>query len=238
MKKLSKRQQASSAALKREGDYLLIGICTATAATLLLYMLRTDLPSLSPLAGAVSIAALAIIISPVAMKVIRIKKENNQPKGMFSLKTQSWAFVLGDTLAVPTLLGFAVFQWMHFEKGWYDSAWWIFLSIGLGVAASLGFRVIDSPRYEKGDYERFFGHTKLWHDFPVYATLVSLSAGAGIPVVASWCSDIIKAGAFQVGSGLWVAVAAVSWLLLALIDLLLIKPDPVNQHPSPGWLSN
>lgn len=127
-----------------------------------------------------------IIISPVAMAFIRHQYENGSPKGMFDFRTQSWAFLFGDSVALPVALSAALYAVQKDAPEWMYRWWWLLLAVATATIATFGFRTMDKSGYiASGNADRLHSPTKLWHDFVVYPILGFPLFYLGIPAIAT-----------------------------------------------------
>lgn len=173
----------------------------------------------------VVVAAVPVIVSPVLMWFIRQVWEGGEPEGMFNPATQSWAFMFGDSLALPLALGAAAISWHTIDSdSWFRSPTWLIVSLFFGIAlACIWHFVLDGPGYTELGYADLLGSpTKIWHDFTVYASLGGALCYLGIPALAK---DFTGVG--------WVAlIGLVLWGVLGLLfDNVLRELDPADLHP-------
>ena len=168
-----------------------------------------------------------IVVSPIGMAIVRIIFEPNVRRGpwfrsggMFSLRTQSAAFLFGDLVGLPVALWGAG---MSGRDGWVATSHvpWFLLSVFVGLAASIAFTIMDVRAYTAGGHAgRLNAPTKRWHDGFVYASCAMLVVYYGGPAV--WF-DFTGYG--------WVALlGVVFWLGMGVVDMFR-KPDPANLHP-------
>lgn len=180
------------------------------------------------LQAAFAAAAIPLLASPVVMGLLRKFAEHELPKGMFSWRTQSWAFLFGDSLALPLALGAGVYAWRYISPLGYFRGWdWLYISLvaGFGFAALMLF-VLDGPNYSKsGHAERLVSPTKLWHDFVLYPGL-----GASVVFVVVPAASTL--GEFN-WAGLLSVCGFVLWLGFGLKDAIW-PPRPENLHPEVG----
>lgn len=154
------------------------------------------------------------------MLILRVTVEYGKPAGLFYPKTQSWAFLFGDSIAVPVAFGAAA---MYPYTSSLSRGTKIAFAVGIAFCACILFRRTDSERYRKsGNTDRLLSPTKLWHDFVVYPLLTAVLVFQGLPVLVS------RFGTTEC----WLVLAGVTvWGMLGLVDLVIIKPDPAKQHP-------
>jgi len=166
-----------------------------------------------------------LLISLVGTYVIRRWIEEVPTQGMFRLRTQSKAFVIGDGFVLPLASFFVTIGWSHgnFVGTAYGESWVRWLCIVAGFVVAIGFRVFDYPRYQVTMNTRlaFNSPTKLWHDFVVYPVLVGVMLWAGV-------SQLIEARSVWT----WLTVVSIAaWVLLGFVDMKY-PPNPEDQHPA------
>lgn len=171
----------------------------------------------------VCLAAFPIVLSPVMMLVLRVTAEYGKPAGLLCPKTQSWTFLFGDAIALPLAFGAAAMSWSQHPSSVGRHKVVIVFSVVTAVCVSYMFRNADSLRYRRsGNGDRLKSPTKLWHDFIVYPVLTAVLLLIGIPVLTGYFGTI----------ECWIMLAGVAlWALFGVMDLMVIKPDPANQHP-------
>lgn len=186
-------------------------------------------------AGYWQVGFIPILLSPVAMLVLRLVLEGGRPSGMLDLRTQSWAFLVGDTIFLPLALVFAalgqrVLATNSTDPSWYRSIWWLVASLAIGLVAAYVFRnVLDAPNYvSAGAADLLQSPTKIWHDLVVYPAIAGGLVYLATPLVIHDFS----------GFG-WVVVACLGgWLALGVLDGLR-GLNPRDLHPPVGqtWLA-
>ena len=166
------------------------------------------------------VAAGALVTSPVAMWLIRFLVEQWPTTHMFSLKTQAWAFVIGDWACLPAALFFLTRGWR--ADGFFATWWWVLAAFLIGYLAMWLFGLIDAPRYEvAGATALLSSPTKIWHDWVAYPLLASLIIWSGIPQLAGHVSvNTVIALLLLLG-----------WALCGLRDMKY-PPNPYDQHPA------
>lgn len=166
--------------------------------------------------------ALPIVLSPFMMLVLRVTAEHGKPNGLLNPKIQSWAFLFGDSIALPVAFGAAA-SWGHDASGLWSQGIGIFVSLVTAAVISGGFRHFDAQRYRaSGNADRLLSPTKWWHDFVVYPILVTILVYLGIPVLVHHFGSV----------HCWLMLAGIAaWLAFGVIDITIIKPDPARQHP-------
>lgn len=133
-------------------------------------------------------ALLPIVVSPLSMLVLRISMEYGLPEGIFSPKTQSWAFLFGDAFYIPLAFLGGALSWRRIAAidGFHHQKWWLWLSIAIGALAGVAFRyVLNAPDYRAAGLDSLLDSpTSIWHDFVVYPVLVGLFVYICLPAVA------------------------------------------------------
>lgn len=174
--------------------------------------------------GMVKVALIPIIISPLMMLIVRIGWENGKPDGLLDPRTQSWAFLFGDTIMLPIALGAAAYSWRSLPaEGWHRSTWWFWLSVAVGVVFALVFHfVLNAPNYVKaGNGDMMGSPTSIWHDVVVYLSLATLLVFLGAPAVVMNFT----------GTG-WIVVAGVvGWLAFGAADATIHPLEQTDLHP-------
>jgi hypothetical protein len=176
--------------------------------------------------GNLWMALVPLILSPVCLFIIRLTLEDGRPAGLLSLKTQSWAFLIGDSLALPLMALGGLLAW-KFKRDefapFFLSYWWIALCVVIGIAAAYGWHyLLDGPGYIKGGHGDLLGSpSKLWHDFPVYGALVGGLVYLAIPAIFQGFTSY----------GWLCLLGLVLWVLLGLADNTIHKLNPANLHP-------
>lgn len=168
-----------------------------------------------------------IVVSPIPMWIIRQKLEYGRPEGMFDWRTQSWAFLFGDSLFIPMSLMFSVYALRTNDTNLLTHWWWTPLALLVGLAASYGFRAMDAASYVKtGNADRLFCPSKIWHDRQVYISLAALLFGCGVPAILTFST-----------SGWLALVFFGGWVLAGVCDMIR-GLDPARMHPrvqSTSW---
>ena len=171
------------------------------------------------------LAIAPIVISPVCMYIIRQSMEYGRPSGMFDPRTQSWAFLFGDTIALPLTFLFLAIGWRQLDStGWYKSNWWYFVCLVLGVLVACGWHfLLDGPGYTADGFGSLLGSpSKLWHDFTVYGSISGALFFLGIPMLRY---NFVGYG------GLALLSLVVLWGGLGVADNTIHKLNPANLHP-------
>jgi hypothetical protein len=164
--------------------------------------------------------AFPIVVSPLAAYVVRRWIEEVPTSGMFALKTQSKAFVIGDAVVLPFAFMFATIGWQRTELA--EHMWVLGAVLLIGFVVAIGFRLFDRSRYQKTARTKLAFHspTKLWHDFVIYPVLFGVMIWAGVPLLIEW------------SMWTWLTLASIAiWFLLGLVDAMN-QPNPEDQHPA------
>ena len=172
------------------------------------------------------VALVPFILSPLCLLIIRLTLEDGRPDGLFNLQTQSWAFMIGDSVALTLMALGGALAWGDKKesfKPFFLSNGWIALCVLIGLAAAFGWHfLLDGPGYIKGGYGELLGSpSKLWHDFPVYGALFGGLVYLAIPAI------------FQSFStwGWLCLLGFVMWGGLGYADNSIHKLNPANLHP-------
>lgn len=168
-------------------------------------------------------AAMPIILSSVVMVMLRVTLEYGRPSGLLHPKTQSWAFLFGDTIVLPITFGVTAVLWSRGSPEVWSRNMGLLISAAIAVVVSGAFRYGDAKRYRSSqNADRLRAPTKLWHDLVVYPVLVMALVYFGIPAL------IVHFGSTEC----WLMLGGLAlWLVLGLIDVFMIKPNPAKQHP-------
>ena len=163
------------------------------------------------------------MVSLAGAAFVRWSLEYTPMNRMFDLKTQSWAFIVGDGLVLPIamlMIGFARSEvviigfWAH----WH----WLVISAGIGLLGGIVFRLMDRRRYVNEHAERALtSPTKVWHDFVTYPVLLGVLVWAGVPLLTPeyWVWPTAVA-----------IFALIGWAGLGARDAVR-QPSPLAQHP-------
>lgn len=182
------------------------------------------------------IGFIPILLSPVAMLVLRLTLEYGKPSGMLDLRTQSWAFLVGDTVFLPFALAFAALGQRTLSASatdpvWYRSFWWLAAALVVGIVFAFVFRVIlDAPNYvSAGAAELLNSPTKIWHDYVVYPALAGGIVHLAVPVVVHNFT----------GYGWLILVAIGGWGLMGFLDGVRgLNPRHLHPPVSKTWLAS
>lgn len=160
-------------------------------------------------------AALPTMLSPGGMWFCRHFLERGNPAGLFSPRTQSWAFMFGDPLAIGVAFGAIVAAANH-----NTSVWWLAISLLMTTGISVAWRYAEMRAYQASDAADLLGSpSKLWHDLVVYPVFTFVLIYEGLPVVIDWQEPG------------WVLAAAMGgWATLAVADGVR-KLNPKKLHP-------
>ena len=156
-----------------------------------------------------AVALVPLVVSIYGMLAVRAVVEETLPNGMYNPKTQSWAFLFGDSLVLPAAMLFiALGREGSVLPAFADSGKWLFAAGLIGLVLGNGFHMWEVDSYRKQDaMDALDAPTKIWHDYVVYPVLVGTIVWAGVPLlVADW-------------QGLWVFFGPWTWLALASIGI-------------------
>ena len=197
--------------------YVMFGV-----AALLAYAVGVAL-IVSPRSATWLLLTLPIVVSPGAMALLRLKVERVPLDTAASPRTQSWAFMFGDSIFLPTAL-FAIGMGHHHVPAGFFTGWlWTLLALVIGAGAGLGFHVMDSGGYRStGAADALVAPTKIWHDFVVYPVLFGLLLMGGVPMLLpnAWSPWTIVA-----------LTGILGWLVLGLVCDQKRSLNPLDMHP-------
>lgn len=188
-------------------------IVAFAASVLVAYTLFT---SIGRFGGWPLVALGVIVLSPISMKLLRRHVEKwDEPMMFKNVQGKSWAFIFGDTIALPIAFAAASRGWWWLQgdpTAWYRQDWWLVRSLVIGAIIGLVFHFVDQPNYIKaGLDEALDSPTKLWHDLVVYPVLAGSLLYLGWPVVTETSSSTPWP---------WMLVIAVGlWAVLGLLDI-------------------
>lgn len=163
----------------------------------------------------------AWLASPLPLLFLRLTMEESFG-GLFSVKTQSWALLFGDTLWLPLAFGAAALgHGLVPENSFFRSWLWLVSCIVVGVAAGTVFHALDTIAYNNAGAElALLSPTKLAHDFVAYPFLFGGLLYIGLPVMMH---------DFR-GYGLPVLLLVCMWGLMGYADSQR-GLNPLNLHP-------
>ena len=159
-----------------------------------------------------AVVAVPIYVSICIMGLVRRGVEDARLKGMYNPKTQSWAFLFGDSLVLPAAMLFiALGREGSVLPAFADSGKWLFAAGLIGLVLGNGFHMWEVDSYRKQDaMDALDAPTKIWHDYVVYPVLVGTIVWAGWPLlVADW-------------QGLWAFFSLWTWLALASVGIWIV----------------
>jgi hypothetical protein len=142
--------------------------------------------------------------------VFSVTIEHRSPTALFDLETQSWAFVLGDGLALTSAVANATFGWRLLPpEGWYRSSWWTCICCAFGQACGIAFHLsTKAGYYAVGASSIFNGIPKVYHDEAIVPALVGALIRVGIPLFSLKTRH----------KWVWLTCCCVGWGVLALLD--------------------
>lgn len=131
--------------------------------------------------------------SPLLILMLRFTLERDWEIGRqlstYGLGKQSWAFILGDTIALPFTAFVLALAWRTLDVSgnrWFMSWWWLPVCVLVGLAFGYWFHFIqDGPAYiNAGVPEALNSPTKWAHDFVSYPVILGGLLYLGAPVLA------------------------------------------------------
>lgn len=168
------------------------------------------------------VVALMWLASPLLLAALALIYENATLREVFDLKYGSWAFLLGDTIALPAAAVFASLAWHSLpSSGWWGaSSWWTTLSLLVGIAAGATFHLNDRKAYIKaGAKAALASPTKGGHDGGAYPTLFGGLFCVGVPLLFNWSWHVAA-----------MLACLLLWLAFGIADLRR-GLDPHRLHP-------
>ena len=169
-----------------------------------------------------SVVFCAWAASPLTLNALRVLFEEDKPTGLFDLRTQSWAFLLGDTILLPAALVIASAGWgvvnvsQHFWQ-----FWWFAVALFVGFGAGVLFHLLDGITYTRaGARAALDSPTKLAHDFVAYPVLFGAMLALGLPLLLA---DMLPYGVMFV-------ICLMLWLACCVRDARA-RLDPLKLHP-------
>lgn len=163
----------------------------------------------------------AWLASPLLLLFLRLTMEKPFG-GLFALRTQSWAFLFGDTLWLPLAFGLAAVGYRLVPEGSFFRSWvWLAACIAMGLVAGTVFHALDTSAYSNAGAElALLSPTKLAHDFVAYPFLFGGLLYVGLPVTVH---------NFR-GYGLPVLLLIGMWGLMGFFDAQR-GLNPLDLHP-------
>lgn len=189
---------------------------------------------------------LALAVSTIPMLLVRSvlefrldPKEPNlraQIMDLFSLHKGSWAFILGDAISLPLALAAAAYAWHYIDTtrpAWYNTGWWLVLSVVVGSLIGIGFRLVDAANYRNaGVGGALVSPTKILHDPFVYALFASLLIYICVPVLVTAFNRVMDGdyGSPIVIAAVVAVLAFGSWAVFGVRDAI-VGLDVRQLHP-------
>jgi hypothetical protein len=204
--------------------YLFLVVLLAQAVvvfTIMVWAIKRGMPFVA--------AASCWLASPLPMAFIAVFMEHRTFSEVVSLRTGSWAFLLGDCVFLPFMAAMLALGWRRLDQEqshWYTSWWWMAGMAAFGLAAGLFFHFyLDSVNY---DTLQLNSPTKLYHDLVAYVVLAGglsfglwpVLANAGSRVPFGWLALVL-------GFGLWLAAG--------IADNTFHKLDGRDLHIQYDW---
>ena len=164
-----------------------------------------------------------VLLSPVAMLLLRIYPENWFDRSFFNPHVMSLSFIMGDTVLLPISLTMAGSGWTELPETWWHNTWWFATGCwGVGLLAGCAFRLMDGSRYVQAGVESALASpTKVWHDWVVIPVVTAVFLWTLLPQAIIGGSMFIRPAMVFLGM----------FLIAVAIDNFIIKPDPALQHP-------
>lgn len=179
-----------------------------------------------------NVVLLALMSSIVPMVMLSNTLERKPFMRNLNLSTASWAFVLGDSIALPFCLGAATtVRSSDSLPSWTNSQGYYLASLAIGVIAALLFHSLEPLLPGSANYppERLQSPTKIYHDCGAYFLLSSMLIYVALPVVVfGWFANPLLSFMALCGFAMW--------CLFGVRDMKtgLLAED---QHPMFDWKS-
>lgn len=164
-----------------------------------------------------------LLASPLLLVVLGVLLEGRNPGDVLNVRNGSWAFVLGDSIALTAAAAFASIAWRAIpHQGWIVSWWWTALSGLIGLMAGVAFHLMDRSGYiNAGAGDRVLSPTKLAHDFVAYPVLFGGLVCIGVPLLLHWSWHT------------WAILGCVGlWLVFVVRDGVFANLNPFELHPA------
>lgn len=152
-------------------------------------------------------------ISPIVFATVS-RAEGRTLRSVFNLRTQSWAFVLGDIVLLPLMFAMLAVEAGRIDADLNPSLLSVLIYFGVGVAMGVAFHWNDTIQYRDMGYgAEACSLGKITHDLFIYPAL----AGSAVCVAVV---EFMTAGRQWLASPyVWAAsLALVGWLMLGLAD--------------------
>lgn len=164
-----------------------------------------------------------LVVSYGGALFVRWHLEDQSVRSMFDHGDQSWAFLIGDSLALPVAMLMIGFARSDVKPNGFWLEWnWFLISAGAGLLSGIIFRLADRKRYQRfGAARTLASPTKIWHDFVTYPVLFGVMVWAGVPLLIPeyWFWSTVVALA-----------AIIVWIGLGICDAIR-DINPLGQHP-------
>lgn len=187
-------------------------------------------------------AAWCWLASPFPMFFVAGGIEGRRLSELFDIRTQSWAFLLGDTVFLPFMAAMLALAWRQIslrqnpasgiwykpvlppeKKPWYTTSAWRVSAGAIGLAAGVVFHLVDMANYTDLAAN---SPAKLMHDYGAYPTL-----WGGL-----WFG--LWPALYRRPSRKWALVALVGWslwLAAGIADNTVHHLDGRNLHVQFDW---
>ena len=174
--------------------------------------------------GAVCVTLFA---SSIPMFIIGRVIEGTSLSQTYDLSKGSYAYILGDSLALPLVVGASAHVWKSIDP---DSNWrsglWTAISLAVGLGFSAWFHFYNE--FNVYPPEIFRSPTKIYHDFVAYPVLLSGVVMLFVPALKECFSNGARLGTALAVVGIF------AWVLFGVKDGLAKLP-PANLHPAWDW---
>jgi hypothetical protein len=168
---------------------------------------------------------IALGFSIIPMYLVQRFLEKRRPN--YNPRTQSWAFLFGDSLCLPTAMAaLAVMRSRIDGDGWFNSIGWSLAAALFGFAATMIAILVDRGLW---DYSpgRLVSPSKLLHDyftFPIF--LGVLFYGLAYLIEAPWSPHAY--------APILILISIAGWAAMLGRDVA-VGLDPTKFHPEWDW---
>jgi len=174
------------------------------------------------------------VLAVIGTASLRFFPEKTLDRSFLDPYVMSWAFVIGGSFVVPTVLWFAGRGRSTASLTSEEQGRTLLASIAIGVIVMIVFRRFDSERYESvGWGSALWSPSKVWVDFVVVPVASAMVAWLMLPqLVLRLLGEPERAGT---GGDTFIA----SLFLLVVLAMVVIDainpPDPRRQHCRWNW---
>lgn len=192
-------------------EQVFLGVFLALYGTMTLAALIYAGRSGQPFAAAFMIWTASPILILMLRFTLELEWDIGREASTYLPSNQSWAFLFGDTIALPFTAFVLALAWRRLDVSssrWFMSWWWLPLCVVVGLAFGYWFHFIqDGPAYINASVpEALNSPTKWAHDFVSYPVIMAGLLYLGVPVLTHLFWPYGAAG--LLGIALWFAFGA------------------------------